>query len=271
MNKMRSKIQQCALVLICCILTMQHGGKVYCQDSLTGHKALNIPFKKWGISIGNSREFNGIRINFADHETRVINGLNITCWLGDNWDRNNQSAVHGIALGFAPMGYRLQGLGVGIFGPAFHDFNGLGLGGLVVAGNKMNGIAVSGFMMGGKTVSGIGIAGFLAGAENRFNGIVVSGIGISLDNVLNGIGISSCILACDNTIRGAALTLGYLKSENLYGLAVGGYVSVNHMNGISISIFNNSNNLHGLQVGVLNHAANNPRGLRWLPVMNLHL
>jgi hypothetical protein len=241
------------------------------QDSPVKDKALNIPFKKYGISFGNSHSFNGIRFNVKDRETKTINGFNFTIGLGDNWDKNKESRVNGISAGLFPMAYSLNGLGIGVFGPGFHDFNGLGIGGLVVAGSKLNGIAVSGFMMGGQTVSGIGIAGFLAGAEKTFNGIVLSGIGISLDNELNGIGISTCILACDNTIRGTGITLGYLKSENLYGLAIGGYVNVKNMNGISVSLFNNSRELHGLQLGVLNHAANNPKGLRWLPALNLHL
>jgi hypothetical protein len=246
-------------------------GKLHGQDSIARERALNIPFKRYGISFGNSYSFNGIRFNVKDRETRTINGFNFTIGLGDNWDKNKQSRVNGISAGLFPMAYSLNGMGVGVLGPGFHDFNGLGIGGLVVAAGKMNGIAVSGFMMGGKTVSGIGIAGFMAGAEEKFNGIVISGIGINLENKLNGIGISSSILACDNTIRGAGITLGYLKSENLYGFALGGYVEVSKMHGISVSLFNNSRELHGLQVGILNHAANNPRGLRWLPAINAHL
>ncbi|MFN8206722.1 MAG: hypothetical protein U0T82_04855 [Bacteroidales bacterium] len=246
-------------------------GGTYGQDRLSNGKALNIPFKRFGLSFGNSHAFNGIRFNVKDRETKVINGFNFTIGLGDNWDKNKLSRVNGISAGLFPMAYGLNGLGIGIFGPGFHNFNGLGIGGLVVAGSKVNGIAVSGLIMGGRTVSGIGIAGFMAGAEETFNGIVLSGIGISLENELNGIGISSSILVCNNTIRGTAITLGYLKSENLYGLAVGGYVAVSNMHGIAVSLFNNSKELHGLQLGVLNHAANNPRGLRWLPGMNLHL
>jgi hypothetical protein len=34
------------------------------QDPVPEGRALNIPFRRYGLSIGNSHEFNGIRINF---------------------------------------------------------------------------------------------------------------------------------------------------------------------------------------------------------------
>ncbi|MEA1898416.1 MAG: hypothetical protein U9N53_12225, partial [Bacteroidota bacterium] len=47
------------------------------QDTLSNGKALNFPAKKYGISIGNSYEFTGIRINIADENVKIVNGLNL--------------------------------------------------------------------------------------------------------------------------------------------------------------------------------------------------
>lgn len=69
-----------SLVLSIVILLMG-GFHLSAQDTLSNRKALNFPAKKYGISIGNSHEFTGIRINFADENVKTVNGLNITFWL----------------------------------------------------------------------------------------------------------------------------------------------------------------------------------------------
>ena len=38
--------------------------------------------------------------------------------------------------------------------------------------------------------------------------------------------------------------------------------------GLSIGLLNYAWEAHGLQIGVLNYAGNNPKGLRWLPILN---
>jgi hypothetical protein len=43
------------------------------------------------------------------------------------------------------------------------------------------------------------------------------------------------------------------------------------MFGLSVALYNRANELHGIQLGVLNYAGNNPKGLRMLPFINLHL
>ncbi len=43
------------------------------------------------------------------------------------------------------------------------------------------------------------------------------------------------------------------------------------MSGISIGLLNTTSQLRGVQLGLLNYAGNNPRWLRLLPLVNLHL
>ena len=43
------------------------------------------------------------------------------------------------------------------------------------------------------------------------------------------------------------------------------------MNGISIGLFNYSKKLKGFQFGLLNYVENNPKFLKIIPFINLHL
>lgn len=84
--------------------------------------------------------------------------------------------------------------------------------------------------------------------------------------------------------------LGYLiplenQEGSTIGLAIGGTVSTRTLKGVSISLvnttsssrgltiggINRTNELHGLQIGLINYAANNPKCLQYLPILNLHL
>ena len=45
---------------------------------LINAQSINFPTSKFGLSIGNSKNFTGLRINFSDRQVEKINGLNIT-------------------------------------------------------------------------------------------------------------------------------------------------------------------------------------------------
>jgi hypothetical protein len=74
------------------------------QDNFSNGKALNFPVKKFGVSIGNSYELSGIRVNFADRNIKRINGLNVTFWSDhpfeiEKWmnEANYHSVINGIS------------------------------------------------------------------------------------------------------------------------------------------------------------------------------
>ena len=71
--------------------------------------------------------------------------------------------------------------------------------------------------------------------------------------------------------RGLSVTAGYLGSEVFKGVAIAGYAKTDQMHGLSIALCNKAEELHGVQFGLLNYAKNNPKGLRLLPFINLHL
>ncbi len=100
-----------------------------------------------------------------------------------------------------------------------------------------------------------GISAGLFPAAGTLNGINAGIMGVGVEAALNGLG------ACPGAI---------ICSGEFNGVAVGSYVKTKKMNGLSIGVFNKCNDLHGIQIGLLNHAANNPKGLRWLPLINLH-
>jgi len=100
--------------------------------------------------------------------------------------------------------------------------------------------------------------------------------------VLAGLGLGST-----ERIRGLAVGGGLVIAPEVVGVAAGlftgfyidridleNFMHVKRVNkrltGLSIGLVNTTDQLRGLQIGLLNHAANNPRGLRLLPLVNAH-
>ena len=78
-------------------------------------------------------------------------------------------------------------------------------------------------------------------------------------------------ISSQNAFRGFAITGGYFHSGELKGVVVAGYANISKTNGASIALYNRTKVLHGIQLGLLNYAGNNSKGLRMLPIINLHL
>jgi hypothetical protein len=56
------------------------------------------------------------------------------------------------------------------------------------------------------------------------------------------------------------------------GVALAGFNYVKGaQRGLTIGVVNYTRRLHGVQVGIINYAANNPPGLRVLPLINVNL
>ena len=260
--------------MIITVILLIGGSHLSAQDSLSNGKALNFPFKKYGISIGNSYEFTGIRINFADENVKRINGLNVTFWL----KRSNQNAVvNGISIGVIPTGGTMWPINLGVLGTgAAHNLYGLTLGGLVIgAGGNINGLCVSGLVTmateSNQVISGIFISGIGIGAHKAINGLAIGGLAVGTDGDINGVCSSLAYIYAGKNFRGLSVTTGYLDSEMFKGVAIAGYAKTNQMHGLSIALYNRTRELHGVQFGLLNYAENNPKGLRMLPFINLHL
>lgn len=244
------------------------------QDTLSNGKAFNFPFQKYGISIGNSHEFSGIRFNFRDKDVKRINGLNVTLWIKIN--ENLEADFNGINLGMIPAGKKMNGLKIGLLGCGTSgDQNGISFGGLVVGcGGNINGLSISGIYTsndGRKSeLSGVAISGLLIASGHGINGIGIGGLSIISDHHINGMVLAGANIAATDYLNGLTATIGYLDAGIVRGVSVAGYSKTEATYGLSIALFNKTNHLHGLQLGLLNYAGNNPKGLKYLPLMNLN-
>ena len=240
------------------VILLMCGLSLSAQDTLFNKKSLSFPTKKYGISIGNSYEFTGLRINIADENVKVINGLNVTFWL--KFNENKNAVVNGISIGVIPTAGTMGPIGFGILGiGANNNLYGLTLGGFVIgAGGNIKGLTVSGLLT-------------VADGENSvISGIAISGIAISAREAIKGLAIGGIGVVTDGDINGIAVTCGYMESEMFKGIAIAGYTNTTKMFGLSFALFNRTKELHGVQFGLINYAENNPKGLKILPFINLH-
>ena len=63
-----------------------------------GPASLDIGSSNAGLSIGNSPQWNGVRLNFADQGIDQIRGLNLTVWRA-NGDGPGEGRIGGIGVG----------------------------------------------------------------------------------------------------------------------------------------------------------------------------
>lgn len=243
------------------------------QETLSNGNAINLPFRKYGISIGNSYEFNGLRVNYADDNVRQINGVNMTLWVKKFKSLN--TVVNGVSIGGFPISGKMQPINLGIVGVGSNQANGITIGGIVVgSGGNINGISFSGLVTmadgSDSKISGVALSGIGIGARRQINGIAIGGVAVGTDGDINGLTASTAYLQSKGNIRGVAVTPGYLKALSYKGIAIAGYSTSSQMHGLSIALFNKTNELRGIQIGLLNIAENNIKGFRVMPVINMH-
>ncbi len=252
------------------------------QVTLSNGKALNFPTKKIGISLGNSCDFTGIRINFEDRNTKVVNGLNVTFWSDDalkfeGWinKATNNTTVNGISIGIIPTAGSMQPICIGLLGikTSPGNLNGISVGGVGIwSEGNINGISVSGLFTQTNVISGISISGLIVGGTGGIKGLALSGIAVSSDiSDIYGVAGTLGLLYCGRNYKGIGIAGIFLRSDTFYGLAIASIANTKRMSGLSIALYNRTTELHGLQFGLLNYAGNNPKGFRILPFINMHL
>ncbi|MBC8368194.1 hypothetical protein H8E52_12375 [bacterium] len=311
-------------------------------------QSLDLAYKDYGLSFGNSKKFTGLRINLVDRDVERITGLNLTFW---NPGNNPTAVYNGMTLaligtksqhidGIALSGIgvtateKIRGIAAGTLGVGARNFTGLALGlimvdvqehfrgvnisgGWTLTSNRLDGLAFSPGVTMAKQVRGVAIAGLFAGGEQSLTGLALGGCGV-FSTRLRGLAIAG-FGAGGECVDGVVITLGGIggkqlngimlaglglgASEHIRGLAIGGILSfapevtgltIGAMNGLyidridledflhfklanekytglSIGLVNYSKNLNGVQLGLLNYAANNPKWLRLLPLLNVHL
>ncbi|UPK68544.1 LA_2272 family surface repeat-containing protein [Chitinophaga filiformis] len=208
-------------------------------DSLPA-KYFSLGLKKAGICFGNSPAYTGIRFNVMNRRISTLNGFDFTLLDDDQEGTSN-------------------GLSVGIIAKAQHRNNGLSIGGIFNASDIANGIMV------GPLISAVG----------RLNGI---GIGsVLIPDTLNGLVVNTVLLdrhladSVQSVINGVAVSVFRIDVGRVNGIAVSIYNRAQAHKGLFVGAVNRTSRLKGVQIGLYNVALNNPRGLRRLPFINMHL
>lgn len=208
-------------------------------DSLPA-RYFSLGLKKAGICFGNSPAYTGIRFNLMNKRIRTLNGFDFTL-LDDDQDGTS------------------NGISVGIIAKAQHQNNGLSIGGII------NGLDIANGIMVGPVISAVG----------RLNGI---GIGsVLIPDTLNGLVINTVLLdrhladSVRSVVNGVAVSVFRIDVGRVNGIAISLYNRAQAHNGLFVGAVNRSSRLKGVQIGLYNVALNNPRGLRRLPFINVHL
>ena len=251
-----------------------------------GAQSLDLTVRDTGISIGDSEEVTGLRINFRDRAMQRVRGINATVWTPRE---RPGGKVNGVALGLPLTGSgALSGIGLGLLGISVDSsltgmvlaglgagagqdikgivFTGLGAG----AGRDITGIAISGIGIGaGQHMTGVSLSGVAAGAGGTLRGIHVAGIGIGATNV-RGI-ILSGFAAGGHDVYALSMAPGYFKIDHdgrQRGVSIAAFNRIRGVQeGLTIGIVNWTRQLEGIQIGLINGAGNKKR-MRWMPFVN---
>jgi hypothetical protein len=225
------------LLFLAVLLTVVHGA---------GTESLDIAVAGYGLSIGNSKRFTGLRINAVDADVERITGVNLTLW---NPRPNPEAAYNGLALGLiGTKAARIDGIALGGIGVnARQNLRGLAAGTLGVGAGRLTGVAAGLITVDIKDrVRGIVLSGFWTGACKQLDGLAISP---GIANAANIRGATLGLIAgAEQDLTGVSLALGGFYAARLRGLAVGGFGGgAEKLRGVSIGgLFVASTDLQGI-------------------------
>ncbi|MCK7461955.1 MAG: hypothetical protein MZU84_07805 [Sphingobacterium sp.] len=185
-----------------------------------------------------------------------------------------KSVVNGISTGIIPTCGTMNGINSGLLRVvAMKEMNGLSLSVLNLSSKgNINGMSFSGLITQCDVLSGFAVSGLAAAGTGGINGLAIGGVTVSSDRSdINGVAATLGVLYCGNDFNGLGISGIYLRSENFRGVSIAAYSDSYKMFGLSVALFNRTRELHGMQLGLLNYAGNNRKGLRYLPLVNMHL
>ena len=207
-------------------------------DSLPA-KYLSLGSKKAGLCFGNSPAFTGFRFNGLNKNVRRLNGFDLALV-----NEDHKGASNGISLAIgANTQEQNNGLAIGGLLNAVDHENGIMLGLLYNVGNRLNGVGAAALHFVCDTVNGIAVGVGEVGRNPKDSSGEINGVALAIGGTVTG------------TMNGLAISLENF-SERHRGLAIGAY--------------NTTKRLKGIQIGLYNVALNNPKGLRRLPLINMH-
>ena len=257
-------------------------------------------FRLGALTIGKKGKFNrDVKLHSGE---KLPNAYGLRLRGNDGIEK--RKAFTGIELAAVrPYVSKSNGVSVGLLGNSDHNSNGLCYGTFFSAQQKVNGITISPCFAGAKVVNGLAIGG-IAAYSNDIHGAVLApiaggnvygvaaGMAVVTDEI-KGIGLSAVQMATGPSDGFFCSVFAFSKivgDETMYnslkGVAIAGeFTNIDEVKGVTISFSNTSKEhaglaigginvtqeLHGVQLGLFNYAANNPKGLRLLPFINMHL
>lgn len=257
-----------------------------------GSFALGIGLGHTGVSLGNSRRWNGIRVNFRDAGVDRVNGVLLTLWKARQGG-NRDARYTGLSLGLVgPEGGRLRGINLGVIGVlAYRDMTGLNIGGgglvsegavrglsvgglgiyartgiqgataaplAVVSRGNIAGVTVGGLgIVSGGDLKGLNIGGLGIYARGKVAGVSVAPLGIVGRDQILGLNLSAIAVSGRGRVGGLSVAgLVVSSAASVEGIAMAGYrVETPTLRGLSIAPYNRiRGDQHGITIGILNHA-----------------
>lgn len=216
--------------------------------------SLDLTIGGYGVSIGDSRRVNGIRINFRDRALEEVNGANITLWTPHEPARG---VVRGAAIGLPVTGARqIDGLILALLGAgASERMSGVGIAPLGLgAGGDVSGIMIGGLGIGaGGRLSGVQIGGLGVGSGGDVRGVTIGGIGAGGGGSLAGVNIGGLAIGSGGRVSGL----------NLAGLGVG---AGGGLTGVSVALLGvgSGGDISGITVAGI--GAGSGGTIRWLTI-----
>ncbi|HET7249067.1 MAG TPA: hypothetical protein VFI79_04420, partial [Gemmatimonadales bacterium] len=199
-----------SLAALALALLLLRGAPLAAQDSThqeprrpVGYHALNIGVSGVGLSIGNSRRWTGVRINFQDNQVERVNGIGVTIWAAKY---NEGMELNGLALGLAgPVGGRFTGVTIGGAGAvADQEFRGVTVAGLgVVSNGDMKGVNLSGLgTVANRDMWGVNAAGLGLVANGRMDGINLGGLAAVANGRMRGLNVGGLAVVANGSLYG---------------------------------------------------------------------
>jgi hypothetical protein len=242
-----------------------------------------------GISLGvipEAGDMGYLQVGFGVAAEHQLSGFSVGilgAGSGGDMDGINIGGL-GAGAGGSITGLNIGGLGAG----AGQNAVGLNIALLGAgAGQNLYGITVAGLGAGaGQNVAGLTIGGLGVGAGQNMTGVNIGGLGVGAGQELRG--LSFAILGAGSPsikgvtlagfgiggveITGLTVAIAHVRIENdgiLTGLTAGAFTYIKGLlKGVSLGIVNYAYEVSGIQIGLVNYVADNPSGLKILPLFN---
>lgn len=226
------------LILLCPTITFA------ITDSLPT-RYFSLGTRKAGICFGNSLVYTGLRFNAVNKYVGTTNIFDFSLYTADDYQARN---TNGISTSlFINEQNRNNGLSFGLIFNVAEIQNGIGIGGIFTVLHKVNGIGIGCMVLICDTINGFTLSSVLKASTSDPEG--------DSTQVVNGMAVCPWLI---DVGRVNGITVAAINQ------------SLEHR-GLSIGVFNKTRKLRGVQIGLYNIVKNNPRGLRRLPFINMHL